>query len=180
MENIMYSALKTLREKLSVAVVIIATSFLPCAAQVATAGPFTLQQTSIAGGGTTNSAAGQMNGGSTTGQPAAGRPISVQSFTLFPGFWTPNDLVPTAAGVSISGMVLTPTGTPIVGARVFLAEQNGGRRAALSNPFGYYQFDDVEAGQLYQLNATHRFYQFQTVLVRVVDQVTDLNLVSDQ
>jgi hypothetical protein len=176
----MYSTLKIMLQKLTVSLLMIAALSMNYEAQVSTGGPFALRQASIAGGGTTNSVTGQMNEGSTAGQAAAGRPMAAQSFMLYPGFWTPDDLAPTAAGVSISGRVLTPNGLPIVGARVILAEQNGGRRAALSNPFGYYQFDDVEVGQSYQLNATHRAYQFQTILVRVVDEVTELNLVSEQ
>jgi hypothetical protein len=147
-------------------------------AQVASAGPFQLEQMSIATGGVTNATSGSFAVGGTTGQAAGGRSISAQSFTLYPGFWTPADLAPTAAHVTVGGRVLSPSGSPVYGARVSITDQEGNTQAALSNPFGYYQFDDVEVGRGYVLEAKHKTYQFNPIFVHLVDQIADLDLIA--
>jgi hypothetical protein len=157
--------------------IICATAIRPHA-QVASAGPYRLEQTSIATGGATNVTAGSFAAGGTTGQAGSDRSVSAQSFTLYPGFWTPSDLAPTAAHVTIGGRALSSAGSPIYGARISITDQNGNTRAALSNPFGYYQFDDVEVGRGYVLAAKHKTYQFNPIFVHLVDEVANLDLIA--
>jgi hypothetical protein len=111
------------------------------------------------------------------GQAAAGRSMSAQEFTLYPGFWTPANLAPTAAHVSISGRVISSAGTPIYGARISLIDQEGNSRMAVSNTFGHYQFDDVEVGRGYILTPTHKRYVFTPIFVHLVDQIGDMDLI---
>jgi subtilisin-like proprotein convertase family protein len=86
---------------------------------------------------------------------------------------------PTAAGVSLTGRVVTPDGSGIPFARVRLADASGTVRMITSNPFGYYQFGDVPAGATYVLSVEAKGYQFDTpsMTVTVSDNVGDLNFV---
>ena len=87
------------------------------------------------------------------------------------------DLVPTAASVSVGGRVVTADGRGIAKARVSITDQTGQTRTALTNPFGYFRFDDIEAGQTYFISAQSKRYLFenQTQVVFVGDSITDLH-----
>ncbi|MEO8648498.1 MAG: M36 family metallopeptidase, partial [Acidobacteriota bacterium] len=67
---------------------------------------------------------------------------------------------PTAAAVSVGGRVLTSGRLGISGARVTLTRSDGETISALTNAFGYYSFDDLEAGSTVTLEVTHRRYRF--------------------
>ncbi|MEO8041112.1 MAG: carboxypeptidase-like regulatory domain-containing protein, partial [Acidobacteriota bacterium] len=83
------------------------------------------------------------------------------------------------ANVSISGRVTTQDGTPIRNAYVFLSDPMGARRLALTNPFGYYSFDNVLTGQTYSMGASSRVYSFPApVNVPVNDNVTNQDFVA--
>ncbi len=71
-----------------------------------------------------------------------------------------NNLAPTSAGATISGRVLTANGRGIINVRVSLTGANGETRVALSNPFGYYRFNEVPSGETYILSAKAKRYQF--------------------
>ena len=58
-----------------------------------------------------------------------------------------------------------------------MTDANGKVVQALTNPFGYYQFDSVTAGESYVLAATHRRFRFEPRFVTVTDQLTDLDFV---
>ena len=89
-------------------------------------------------------------------------------------------LAPTAAGVSISGRVLDATGRGIALARLSLTDSSGNTRTALSNPFGYYSFEDVEVGQHYVLSIGHKRYVFDPSVrvINVVDEILDLDFIA--
>ena len=82
---------------------------------------------------------------------------------------------PTAASVSIGGQVLTANGNAVGKARVVLTAPNGETRFALTNPFGYYRFDDVEVGETYVFNVVSKQYQFTPQVVNVSEELTELN-----
>jgi hypothetical protein len=88
--------------------------------------------------------------------------------------------VPTAASVSISGRVTTANGIGIKGATVRLTDGTGGVRIALTNAFGYYSFDSVDAGSSYLMTAVAKRYTFSAQLIAVVDTLTELNFAADQ
>jgi hypothetical protein len=92
------------------------------------------------------------------------------------------DLVPpvTAAPVSVSGRVVTAEGRGISNASLTLRDTNGDLRAARSNTFGYYHFDDVEAGQTYMVGVKAKSYLFAQPMrvVSLVDAISDLNFVA--
>lgn len=55
----------------------------------------------------------------------------------------------TAASVSVGGRITTASGRGIACVFVLMTDANGGMRTAMTNPFGYYQFDKVTAGETY-------------------------------
>ena len=68
---------------------------------------------------------------------------------------------PSAAPASISGRVLDSFGTGIGGARLTVMDAATGQLfSAISNPFGYYSFNDLEAGNFYVMTISHKRYQF--------------------
>jgi len=84
---------------------------------------------------------------------------------------------PTAASVLVGGRVLTAEGEGISKARISIADASGNIRAAVTNPFGYYRFDDVEVGGFYLISVEAKQYQFEnpTRTVSVVDELTDVD-----
>ena len=87
-----------------------------------------------------------------------------------------NILVPSAASVSVSGRVLDSNGRGLGKATVVMTFLDGSARTVLTNPFGYYRFDDVAAGQAVVLNVRSKSGTFLTRLILVSDDVTDLDL----
>ena len=87
-------------------------------------------------------------------------------------------LVPTAAGVSISGRAVTAAGLGVTNVLVTLTDQHGRARQSITGPFGYYRFDDVETGQNYVISAISKRFQFSPRIVSVNDELTDLYLVA--
>jgi len=88
---------------------------------------------------------------------------------------------PTAANVSISGRVTTASGVGIGGIRLALAAANGSVRFARTSPFGYYRFDDVEAGNSYVITAfnSKRYTLAEpTRFVSASDSITDVDFVA--
>lgn len=88
-------------------------------------------------------------------------------------------LAPSAAGVSVSGRLLTPSGEGVKGGRVSLVSSGGEVAASISNAFGYYSFENVVPGETYIIMVASKRYVFAPRVVTVVDQVADLNLVAE-
>jgi hypothetical protein len=81
--------------------------------------------------------------------------------------------------VSVGGRVTTQDGTPIRNATVYLNDPMGARRYALTNPFGYYSFDNVLTGQTYSMFAASRFFTFPgPVNVSVNNNITNQDFVA--
>jgi hypothetical protein len=117
-----------------------------------------------------------VDGYSTGGVP----PGPSDAYTLsVTGATQPNG--PTAAHVSVGGRVVNAIGRGIYGVRVSIAGSTGETRTAMTNPFGYYSFDDVEVGQGYTLQVSDKRYQFTnpTQFITVFDAVEDLNFVAE-
>jgi hypothetical protein len=85
----------------------------------------------------------------------------------------------TAAGVSIGGRVLAANMRPVSNAQVVLTDQAGNTRMARTNPFGYFMFDDVAAGQTYFFNVISKGSRFSTQAVTVQGELTDLNFIEE-
>ena len=132
---------------------------ISCAAQ--TGGPYELSHSVIATGGGSNSSGGAAVVSGTVGQPSAGTISTGGAYSIRGGFWAFDSLAPTAAPVNISGRVLIDN-TKIGVARITISLQDlstGLIRTTVTNPLGYYRFEEVEMG-LYLIRASSRDYQF--------------------
>ena len=81
----------------------------------------------------------------------------------------------TAAGASVSGRVFTPNGRGLTGAVVILTDADGATRTARTGAFGYYRFEDVEAGQTYIFDVRSKRYQFKPQIVSLTEDLDELN-----
>lgn len=86
----------------------------------------------------------------------------------------------TAASVTVGGRVVTTNGRGINKALVTLTDQNGNTRQAITNPFGFYRFADVQAGQVVVLSIRHKQYQFEqpTIVLQVNEELMEANFVA--
>jgi hypothetical protein len=86
---------------------------------------------------------------------------------------------PSAANVSVSGHVLTAGGYAIKGARVYMTGPGGVPMVALTNSFGYYNFEAVESGHDYTARVVSKGWTFQTRIISVTDTLADENFVAN-
>jgi hypothetical protein len=122
-----------------------------------------------------------------TGSPSAGTfPVislttgaaGANNHTFDVGFAPPG---PSAAGVTVGGRVTSASGMGIANTTVTLADTTGSRRTALTNAFGYFQFTDVQAGQVVIVTVLSKRYHFsqQSQAIQVSEEITDLSFVAD-
>lgn len=90
-------------------------------------------------------------------------------------------LNPTAANVSVSGRVVSSDGYGIANVTVTLNDPNGAARTARTSSFGWYRFDDVEAGRSYIVSVSSKRHTFHppSILISVEDELTELDFVAD-
>jgi uncharacterized repeat protein (TIGR01451 family) len=100
--------------------------------------------------------------------------------TLTPGAVTV--IGATAASVSISGRVTAASGRGIRNVQLTMIDSQGRERTAQTTSFGYYRFDNVEAGETVTLSVKARRYKFsQSTIVRTTNEsITDADFVSEQ
>ena len=141
-------------------------------------GTFEITQSVIANGGGASSR-GNFGVTGTSAQPLAGTISTNGQYSVRGGFWQAF-FAPTAAMVAVSGQVLTSESNSISKARLTLTDGSGAIRGALTNSFGYFRFDDVEAGQVYIISIESKRYQFANPIqvVYVGDEITNLNFIA--
>jgi uncharacterized repeat protein (TIGR01451 family) len=86
-------------------------------------------------------------------------------------------LAPTAAAVSIEGIVRTAAGQGIGRVAVSVTRPSTGEvRTTITNPFGYFRVPDLMAGDFYVISVSHKTYQFAvpSVSFTINDDVTGL------
>ncbi len=83
---------------------------------------------------------------------------------------------PTAASVSVGGRISDESGRGIPRVAVKMIGTDGVERHAITNPFGYYHFDGVQAGQTYVFAATAKNHQPVSFVRTITDEVNDLNI----
>ncbi len=88
---------------------------------------------------------------------------------------------PTAATVSVGGRVMTASGGGIMNVRLSLTDSRGQVRTATTTASGYYQFDDVQAGDTYILTATGKRYTFSqpSQVLNVNEETTEVNFIAN-
>lgn len=116
----------------------------------------------------------------TAGQPLAG-PIQGGNFSIYQGFWTPPDVAPTAATVTVSGRVTSSSGQGVRNARITLTDSSGAARTALTASLGYYSFEDIRAGETYILSIRSKRFTFSvsTRVLTVTDTLSDVDFVAE-
>lgn len=85
--------------------------------------------------------------------------------------------VTTASLVEISGRVLTPEGRGLTNARVTITGPNGVRLTTFTTRFGSFRLVDVEVGSSYVIDVSSRRYHFDSRVVQVMDNMTDINFI---
>ncbi len=83
-----------------------------------------------------------------------------------------------AAGVTVSGRVMTKDGNGIRNVIVSLTDANGITRSVRTSSFGYYSFDEVEVGGTYIVAVQSKRFQFAPQVVSVTENVEDLNFIT--
>lgn len=149
-------------------------------AQISSGGSFSLEKSVIAGGGG-ESTGGGFRAAGTAGQNAAGTLTQNSSFFQIGGFWSPDQLAPTSASVSISGKVTTSNGRGIRNVIVTLTDPEGNVRTTVTGSFGSYHFTDVEVGHTYILQVQAKKYVFlnPAQVVTVSDELTNLDFTAE-
>lgn len=87
---------------------------------------------------------------------------------------TGNVTLPTAAGVEVSGRVLTPEGRGLTNARVTLTDLNGVSQTFVTGRNGSFVFADVAVGQTCVISVGSRRYSFTPRAIEINDTVSDL------
>lgn len=90
--------------------------------------------------------------------------------------------VPTAAGVSVSGRTVTAGGNGIRNVLVTLVEANGTVHTTVTGSFGYYRFDDIEAGQSAILTIYGKRHTFANPVrfISVSEKLSDVDFIANE
>lgn len=147
----------------------------------ASGGVFTLEKAVVADGGLPKQT-GQHSEHGTTGQSVAGIKSNGGQFSLYSGFWTPEEFASTAASVNVGGRVKTSSGKGIRNVKVTVTFSSGEVRATVSGTSGYYQFSDVPAGDTYifSVSAKHYVFSQQTQVRNITDDTQDIDFTAAQ
>ena len=94
--------------------------------------------------------------------------------------WGIAQFVPNAAGVSIGGRVRLANGTGLGNALVTLTDQAGNSRTMRTSSFGYFFFDDLEAGDTYILNVTLKQLQFAPQAIIASEEATNIEFIPQE
>lgn len=81
---------------------------------------------------------------------------------------------PSAATVTVAGRVLSSTGRGVAFALIRMVDSSGNVRYTMTNPFGYYRFDEVQPG-VYTFLVTKKGLSFPERTVNVIEDTYDLN-----
>ena len=114
----------------------------------------------------------------TTGVNTAAKTICGSVSSLSPFIVASGPATTTAAGISISGRVMTSDGRGIRNATVLLNDQYGKIHTVRTSAFGYYVFDGITSGETYVVNVNSRGFTFLPRVVNLSDSLTDVNLVA--
>jgi Subtilase family len=106
--------------------------------------------------------------------PANGFPTALGSTYSLKVTGLPLSAAPTAALLSVSGRVSTHN-RAIARANVRIIDDRGESRSTLTSSFGYFSFDDLEAGRTYVAIVDHKRYRFTAKVITMVDNLTNLN-----
>ena len=117
--------------------------------------------------------------------PGAGSPcvdagahtITVNGIYTFSN-WTAGEVAPVAANVSVSGRVLDAEGRAVSNAQISMIDGAGNIRLARTSPFGYFRFEEVEAGANYTFIIQHKRYEFTPQILTINEDVSEIIFVA--
>ena len=143
-------------------------------------GTYTLTKTVVAGGGTPMQNAPE-NLHATAGQTSAGIKSTGGNFSLYSGFWTPDDFAPTAATAVAGGRIKTADGRGIKNVVVSIIFPSGETRTTVSTAFGYYRFADIPSGDTYIFSVAAKRYTFavNTRVKTVTEDAQDIDFIAE-
>ncbi|MEP7074984.1 MAG: carboxypeptidase-like regulatory domain-containing protein [Acidobacteriota bacterium] len=121
-----------------------------------------------------------INGAVTVGIPYFARDNAGVESSAAATASAPFSLSPSAAGVSVGGRVLTADGRGAAFARVVLTDQTGRTVYALTNPFGYFRFVDVESGRAYSMSITSKTATYQPRAFTINEDLTEITFSPQQ
>lgn len=87
-------------------------------------------------------------------------------------------LTPLAGNATVTGRVIDASGRSVSRATVVLTDAHGTIRTAISNPFGYFVFEDVPVGEAYVANVRHKRYRFDQQIINLTDNYSGLDFVA--
>lgn len=87
---------------------------------------------------------------------------------------------PTAAGVTLIGRAATPDGMGIPGALIVVTRQDGFEVPLLTNPFGYFELDGIDAGETLIVSIKHKRYIFfdPVRVITPIDSVSEIEFIA--
>lgn len=85
--------------------------------------------------------------------------------------------VVTAANVSFSGRVMTPEGRGLPNAIVKLTVTGGQTKTVRTSPFGFFKFEDIEAGSTVVVSVESKRYQYDSQVYNVNDDVAGIDFI---
>lgn len=153
--------------------------FLSAIVSAQAGGTFEITQSVISNGGG-DSGGGNFGLTGTSGQSLAGTNSTGGGFGVRGGFWQ-GFFIPTAAMVAVSGRVTQTGDKGVFKARVTLTDITGTTRTAVTDLFGNFRFDDVEAGQTYIFSVSHKQFQFinNTQILTILENTEDVNFTGE-
>jgi hypothetical protein len=159
--------------------VLILISIISAVGMAQTGGQYAVSQSAIAGGAAASDdgLGGQFSITGTVGQAAAGANSVGSQYRVSGGFWQ-SSLAPTATGVSIEGRVVTVFGSPLAMSTVVLSDVEGNTRIAISNPFGRFRFEEVEAGRGYFIIAKAKGLSSDPQFINADQDITGIELIA--
>ena len=89
--------------------------------------------------------------------------------------------VPTASSATIEGVISDKSGGGVGNVVIYLSSMDGVLNSrAITNPYGYYKFVEIPAGNSYVLTLTAKGYTFSpaSTVINVNDNIVDLNFVA--
>jgi hypothetical protein len=96
------------------------------------------------------------------------------------GAVTVRQFITTAASVSVSGRLVAPNSRGVSYARVKMIGASGEPRYAVTNPFGYYRFENVQVGEIYTFTVESKQYGFEPQSVLIAEERNDLDFIAKQ
>lgn len=81
---------------------------------------------------------------------------------------------------SVGGRVTTPSGAGLRNATVVLTDPQSNQRTATTSSFGFYTFDNVQAGGPYTISVRSRLYRFQPLSFTVSSDLTNVDFVGQE